>query len=143
MTTLDIIRRIRLASRAVSVGFEQQTGSTIRHLLVLHALHTEGDMMQGKASELTGIDRSTMTHVVNKLEAAGLVSSSVFPGDSRAKLLHLTAKGKDHLTRLSNAAESLFGDRFGLSDQRATGLLNTLTKVAGYVEGGGVHDAAQ
>lgn len=143
LTTLDIIRKIRAASRAIGVGFEMQTGSTIRHLLVLHTLAADGDMKQVDISVVTGIDRSTMTHVITRLEAAGYVGSSAYPGDNRAKLLHITAKGREHLAKLSKVAEGLFGEQFGLSDQRATVLVNALTKVANYVDSGGtINDAA-
>ena len=129
MTTLDIIRNIRVASRTVSVAFEKETGSTIRHLLVLHAL-AEGDMIQSRVSELTGIDRSTMTGIVAKMEAAEYIKAQNVPHDNRAKSLHLTAKGRAHLEKLQAALEKLFGDRFGLPDRRASTLLNLLSTVA-------------
>lgn len=132
MKTIDIIRNIRTASRAISVRFEAITGSTVRHLLVLQVLHEYGDLIQSRVGEISGIDRSTMTTVVTKLVSEGLVRVDTVAEDNRAKLLHITAKGTERLAKLHEALDRLFGDQFGLADKQASSLVKLLTEVSTY-----------
>lgn len=130
MRTIDIIRTIRMTSRAISVPFEMETGHTLRHLLVLDALYRTGDLIQRQVSDQTGIDRSSMTTVINNMVAAGLVCRMAVPNDSRAKMLRITAKGKERLVEMRNTLDKLYGEQFGLSKQKTSTLKNLLHDIA-------------
>jgi DNA-binding MarR family transcriptional regulator len=51
-----------------------------------------------------GVDRATTANVLARLEANGLLRRSRSAGDSRVKLIHLTAAGRRMLARMDEAA---------------------------------------
>ena len=133
MSAIEIIRNIRLASRVVGTKFELETGATIPQLLVLHSLDA-GDKIQIQVSRETGIDRSTITNVVNRLAKAGYIKITDNPEDARVKMLHITASGKQQLRKLEKTLDKISGNKFGLSDQKADQLIELLANVSGVPE---------
>jgi len=127
--TIDIIRQLRVAMRSINVPFESATGSTVRHLLVLDAVQN-GEMIQSRISEMTGIDRTTITNTILILEQRGFVKVKTPPEDRRAKLVSITAEGRKTLKKLKSTLENLFGPQFGMSDQKADTLVSLLKDVA-------------
>src|SRR5688500_7040667 len=61
---------------------------------LLTALSARGALDQTSLAEELGIDRTNVADVVRRLEGRGLVSREPHPEDRRAKLVSLTAKGR-------------------------------------------------
>ena len=55
---------------------------------------------QGRFAELLGIDRTSASQMLDRLEAAGLVTRDVDVHDRRARILHLTSDGSALRRRL-------------------------------------------
>jgi DNA-binding MarR family transcriptional regulator len=85
-----LLRRFSVAERAdVSC-----CGLTIAQAAALEALRLEGPQRPGALCRRLGIDASTLTRNVDRLEAAGLVTREPDPEDGRALNLDLTADGR-------------------------------------------------
>lgn len=70
-----------------------------RHFSVLAVLGEEKPLAQVEMGERLGIDRNTMTLLLDDLEARGLVTRRRDPRDRRAHLVSLTDAGRDVLAQ--------------------------------------------
>ena len=70
-----------------------------RHFGVLALLGEEKPLAQVEMSERLGIDRNTMTLLLDDLEGGGLVTRRRDPRDRRAHLVSLTDAGRDVLKK--------------------------------------------
>jgi DNA-binding MarR family transcriptional regulator len=85
-----LLRRFSVAERAdVSC-----CGLTIAQAAALEALRLEGAQRAGALCRRLGIDASTLTRNVDRLEAVGLVARVPDPEDGRALSIQLTADGR-------------------------------------------------
>src|SRR5829696_1332957 len=78
---------LRRANRQVDALFEElvaPSGLSRREFLVLAGAVFDGPASQRRISERLQIDRSTMTEIVDRLEAHGLVERLPDPDDRRA-----------------------------------------------------------
>jgi DNA-binding MarR family transcriptional regulator len=73
-----------------------------------------------------GTDVKMTSQVVRRLEAKGLLERQVDPGDSRARRLHLTAKGQRLARRAITAVEEADARFFGAEAAQVTSLLQRL-----------------
>jgi MarR family transcriptional regulator for hemolysin len=86
-----------------------------------------------------GIDRPTMTGVVERLVRDGWLDSSPNPADGRSRLVGLTARGLASLPDLAEAsARTTQSASIGLSDQERAMLVSLLDRAAKNLE----HDLA-
>lgn len=76
-----------------------------RHFSVLAVLGEEKPLSQVEISERLGIDRNTMTLLLDDLEAKGLVTRRRDPDDRRAHLVSLTDTGRDVLVQSTALAQ--------------------------------------
>lgn len=74
---------------------------TLRQYMVLEVLHQQGGSYAAAIIKASGIDRSTLSDMLQRMERDGLVTARPNPSDARAKALQLTAKG----ARLLRAAQ--------------------------------------
>jgi DNA-binding MarR family transcriptional regulator len=89
-------------------------------------------------AETAGVSRQAMAQVVATLERDGYIKRIADPGDSRAKLVCLTARGRAalRLMRTSNLAlEDEWRARVG--DDRLRALSDSLTDLLFHFNGGG------
>jgi DNA-binding MarR family transcriptional regulator len=97
----------------------------------------EGTLPLGKIGERLQVHRTSVTNIVDKLEADGLVQRVAHESDRRTTLAELTAAGRDVALR---ATELLNADGFGLAaledadQEQITELLRTLRQEAGDFE---------
>ena len=76
--------------------------------LALHEIdHLAPDVTMGAVGEVIQVPPSSMTNIVDKLVAAGLVTRGTTPNDRRAVVVNLTSAGSD----LIRNVESLREDR--------------------------------
>lgn len=70
-------------------------GRTLRDHIVVSAIHKSPGLTQVELGRALGMDKTTLTAELDRLERAGLVERSVDPRDRRARVLGLTAAGEE------------------------------------------------
>jgi DNA-binding MarR family transcriptional regulator len=80
-------------------------------VLVLLAFSRRGALPLGKIGERLQVHATSVTPLVNRLEAAGLITRSRHPEDGRAVLATITPKGREVMQR---ATEVIVGAQFAL-----------------------------
>ncbi len=81
--------------------------------LVLLTFSTRGSLPLGKMGERLQVHPTSVTSIVDRLEAAGLVTRRRHPQDGRAVLAEITESGR---TLVEQATAELVGADFGLGD---------------------------
>lgn len=74
--------------------------TTQRQFAILHALAQTPDLSQSDLVNLTGIDRSTMGQICEKLEKKGLLLKNSTPLDNRKNSLVLSEAGNEEYNKL-------------------------------------------
>ena len=86
------------ASMAISRAYKPMLdalGITYPQYLVLHALWEQDGRTVGAIAERLGLESSTITPLVKRLESAGLVARARNPDDERQVLVRLSERGRD------------------------------------------------
>jgi DNA-binding MarR family transcriptional regulator len=91
--------------RSVTGGAAEQHGLSLRQHILLSALHISPGMTQHELGRAVGMDKTTLTSELDRLERAGLVQRSVDPRDRRARVLAVTAQGDELRSAVSEVAE--------------------------------------
>lgn len=108
-----------------------------RDLGVLLALTGEVAMSQLAAAQRLGIDRTTMVIMLDRLEAAGLVSRRPDPGDRRRNVVGLTVLGRNTVGKAVEASDRAERDLLApLGAAAAQQLRGALRAVVGGPSGG-------
>ena len=96
-STSHLLHRVQqLASDrfAILVG---ENGVTLRQYVVMTAIAETPDMTQVDLVRATGVDRSTLADMLNRLEQRGWVARKASEADARAKAVRLTDAGGETL----------------------------------------------
>ena len=121
-------------SRAVSRAFDEAlaaAGGSLPVWLVLLNLKTRSLANQRELAEAMGIREATLTHHLNAMEAAGLVTRQRDPANRRVHVVALTAAGEETFVRLRSAAIGFDQQiRRGITDQEAATLGELLGRLA-------------
>ena len=103
-------------------------------VLVLLSFSRRGSLPLGKIGERLQVHATSVTPLVKRLEAAGLLVRSPHPEDGRAVLAAITPKGRDVMQQ---APDAIVGARFALGSlseeecEQLTSLLTTPRSAAG------------
>jgi DNA-binding MarR family transcriptional regulator len=95
---------------------------TITEAHALSALLDCGTSTQQQLADTLGLQKSTVSRLVDQLATGGLVTRSPNPDDRRSVLVGLTANGAARARRLARARRDLFTDiiqRLDAGDRRA------------------------
>jgi MarR family transcriptional regulator for hemolysin len=126
-------------SRAVSRAFDArlaEAGGTLPVWLVLLNLTTREVANQRELAEAVGIQGATLTHHLNGMESAGLLTRRRDPTNRRVHVVELTEAGKALFHRLRDAAvEHDQRLRAGFSDDDLARLSELLLRMRGNVAG--------
>jgi MarR family transcriptional regulator for hemolysin len=116
-------------SRVVSRAFDDalaEAGGSLPVWLVLISLKSGQLASQRELADAVGVKGATLTHHLDAMESAGLVTRQRDPRNRRMHLVRLTPEGDALFFRLRDAAVAFDGRlRAGLSEQE-TGQLETL-----------------
>jgi DNA-binding MarR family transcriptional regulator len=74
---------------------------------ILHILSGYGEYNQNHLGQEMSIDKASMVKFIDGLEKQGLVKRTTDPGDRRAKLVSLTAKGKRTQKKITELHQEL------------------------------------
>lgn len=100
MTDAPLISLLHRAAQRASATYSGMQRSaeretTVSQQLVLSALLKLGSASQTELVNASGVDRSTMTDIVNRLRSAGLVERRRVREDARRYIIKLTESGRD------------------------------------------------
>jgi MarR family transcriptional regulator for hemolysin len=113
---LELARTAKVVSRAFDDALTRAGGSQ-PVWLVLISLKSRQLANQRELAEAVGIQGATLTHHLNAMESAGLVTRRRDPDNRRVHLVELTAAGDALFLRLRDAAVAFDKSlRRGLSD---------------------------
>ena len=93
---------VQRAARALARRFDEVLrpfGLTNGQFSLLMSLNRPEPPSMGPVASLLAMDRTTLTAALKPLERRGLVKVSQDPSDRRGRILTLTAKGQNLLTR--------------------------------------------
>ncbi len=100
---LELARTAKIVSRAFDDALTRAGGSQPMWL-VLISLKSRQLANQRELAEAVGIQGATLTHHLNAMESAGLVTRRRDPDNRRVHLVELTAAGDALFLRLRDAA---------------------------------------
>jgi len=126
-------RHLASVSRAISRAFDEvlaEAGGSLPVWLVLIALKSEPRSSQRELAGAVGIQGATLTHHLNTMESAGLVTRRRDPANRRMHLVELTPAGDALFLRLFDAAAGFDRRlRHGLSETELSELETLLTRL--------------
>ena len=100
-----------------------------RYELLIHLYFNDGQLPMGHLGKRLQIHQTSVTTLVDKLEAQGLVRRTPHPTDRRSMIVQITAEGRaltgEAITRLNSA---LFRD-LGLTGEEVRTLISVLTRM--------------
>lgn len=97
VSTSHLLHRAQqLASDRFSV-LVGENGITFRQYVILTAIAEAPGSSQAELARATGVDRSTLADLVQRLERRGMVERGEVAEDARTHALHLTGTGKETL----------------------------------------------
>ena len=126
-------RALAATAKAVTRAFEEElaaAGGTQPGWLILLALKQQAWRTQQEVAAAVGIEGATLTHHLDRLEKAGLISRSRDSQDRRAVIVELTDEGDALFLRLAQAAMA-FDKRLrdGLSEEQVEGFRTVLARL--------------
>jgi len=127
---LELARTARTVSRAFDDALAEAGGS-LPVWLVLLAMKTRNLASQRELAEAVGIREATLTHHLNAMETAGLISRQRDPANRRIHIVELTPAG-DQMFMTLRAAAIDFDERLrgGISEQEISRLRGLLASLA-------------
>lgn len=103
----------RARSFSLQVAKEVHPGlDTASYALLVH-LYETGPVRAAEIVERTGLDKSTVSRQIARLEELGLLERAVDSADGRARIVQLTEIGHDRLAAVRNDRRKLLRDRLG------------------------------
>jgi MarR family transcriptional regulator for hemolysin len=134
-------RHLASVSRAVSRAFDEvlaEAGGSLPVWLVLISLKSGQRASQRELAGAVGVQGATLTHHLNAMESAGLVTRRRDPANRRLHLVELTPAGDALFLRLRDAATAFDRRlRTGLSDSEISQLETLLSRLRDNAAGSG------
>lgn len=112
--TLRAIRRILRAADQGGRKLAAATRLTPSQLLVLEEIEHRGETTPSTIATALQFGQATVTNIVDRLEAAGLVTRMRNKRDKRQILLRITNNGRATLQAAPDSLQRRFQDRFSL-----------------------------
>ncbi|HYX33552.1 MAG TPA: MarR family winged helix-turn-helix transcriptional regulator [Oligoflexus sp.] len=127
---LNCLRRLVSALHVASRQTEKQLGMSTAQLFALQKLEDGQKRSLNDLASLTYTHQSSLSVVVRKLVAKGLIESSAAPEDSRRLMLGLTDQGRNVLSKASaSVPDRLLTALAGMEPQDQRQLGDLLTRL--------------
>ena len=102
----------------------------VAYLGALMVLWRQDDLKSGELGRSAGLEPSTMTGLLDRMERDGMVMRAPDPDDRRAQRIRLTEKGRNLHDPIMHAVDSTFSRVFsGVEEENLSQLKNTLRLV--------------
>ncbi|MEJ2130193.1 MAG: MarR family transcriptional regulator [Gammaproteobacteria bacterium] len=132
---LIALRRIIRATDLYSKSLSKTVGLTSPQLLVLDAVHALGDVPIGQLARHISLSQATVTTILDRLEARGLLYRERSQLDKRQVHVKLTEKGGEVLAEAPTLLQQSFIDRFdALEDWEQSMIKAALQRIAGMMD---------
>ena len=132
---LIALRQIQRKTEQSSKRLAQMAGLTPSQLLVMQILSERGERSAGEVSKLTQLKHATITSLVDKLMARGLVSRRRCDEDRRRVWLTLLPEGEKVIQSAPDLLQDMFQERFGgLPDWHQAMLVSALERIASILD---------
>jgi DNA-binding MarR family transcriptional regulator len=121
-----------LASRRLHASLHPELGSqlTPSKLRALDLLAEHGGLRIGELADRVGVDDTTATRLVDRLESLGLAGRGRVEGDRRATVVQLTAEGEELVSSVLSQRQQFFVDVLGALEPEERLQLVRLTEKA-------------
>jgi DNA-binding MarR family transcriptional regulator len=107
-----------------------ELGITPVQMLVLYTLFKEDGISISELGKRCYLDNSTLTGVIDRLEALGLVTRNDSPEDRRAYIVHLTAKALAAKPKIEEVSRQVYGSMLeGCSEAEIETFRNVLLRI--------------
>jgi DNA-binding MarR family transcriptional regulator len=120
-------------ARAIRRRFDEQArqhGLTMPQWKVLGQLSKVGELSQVALANLADMDPMTLSGIVDRLEAKGLVERIPDPNDNRAKLVRNTGKAQELVVEIRAVARELYEEALqGVSEEEREALFEVLKRI--------------
>jgi DNA-binding MarR family transcriptional regulator len=128
---LSDIRRVIRASDIQSRRLQKLTGMTTAQALILRAIADLGEVTTRLVSETVMLSPATVTTIMDRMEAHGLIERYRSTVDRRIVHAKLTSKGKNLLSEMPGLLDEKFMMRFDrLPAKRRKEISSALSEVA-------------
>ena len=129
------LRRIIRATDLHSKRMVKSCGLTIPQVMVLRAIAALGDVTVKRISDDVSLSQATVTSILDRLEAKGLVERVRSLTDKRAVNPRLTSAGQEILVSAPPLLHEQFITRFeALDDWEKTQILSSLQRIASMMD---------
>jgi DNA-binding MarR family transcriptional regulator len=140
--TLRALRRILRAADRGGRRLATVTGLTPSQLLVLQEIERRQEATPSVIAQTLQFGQATVTNIVDRLVAGGLVTRERSTRDKRQILLHPTSRGHDALESAPDLLQERFRDRFAtLPDWEQAMMLAALERLAGLLDASDINAA--
>lgn len=118
MESTDIIIKIRKIVRSINLEskkIEKEYGVSIPQVLCLNYLYAQQNFQagQGEIKKFLNLNASTVSGIINRLEAKGLVARLPKSGDRRIVTISLTSKGDKLLNKIPALLQDKLAEKLG------------------------------
>ena len=132
---LIAIRQIQRRTEQASKKLAAQARLTPSQLMVMQILAERGEISAGEVSNLTQLKHATITSLVDKLVARGLMARRRCEEDRRRVWLTLLPDGQTALTAAPDLLQETFQTRFEkLPDWHQSMLVSSLERIAALLD---------
>lgn len=134
MKPLKILSPIHKASRQIEIYLEGRIrglGFTTSEGHLLTYLLSYAPCPVSELHQVFGFKRSTLTSMLDRLAAQGLIDRTVHPSDRRSWMIGCTPKGKSHARKLRAALESF---ETAVSGQVKAGEIQSFLRIMHIIE---------
>ncbi len=136
------LRRIIRATDTDSKTLAREAGLTVSQLLVLELLSPRQTLSPGQLARALGLAHASVTNVLDRLEARGLIARRRDDKDRRIVMVSLTAAGEACLAHAPSPLQERFLTRFKpLATWEKTAMLAMLQRIVDLMDAGDL-DAA-
>jgi len=132
---LSALRRLIRAADLDAKKLARQTDLSTSQLLVMELLAGRGEMTVGGIAERVGLAQGTVTTMVDRLEARGLLSRRRGNSDRRTVKVDVTERGRGLLAKAPAALQTRFLENLReLKTWEKTAILAALQRLADLME---------
>jgi len=113
---------MRKAARYLTASYDKALAPAklrATQFTILHKLAAHGELTISKLAAMIAMDRTTLATNLKPLERDGLLEVAPAENDRRARVVQITAQGRDRLEQalpLWQAAQTRFEDNFGSTE---------------------------
>lgn len=140
--SLKALRRILRAADLGNRNLAMATGLTPSQLLVLQEIGRAAETTPGAVAATLQFGQATITNIVDRLAASGLVTRQRSDRDRRQVILQATAAGRQAIEEAPDLLQKQFRDRFSvLAPWEQAMILAALERLGAILDAGAI-DAA-